>query len=209
MDVRTVGYPSRVTAQPRRPLISAPGGTMDFAALYDDWFDEVYRWLRALGAPDADREDLAQEVFLVVRRRLESFDGRNVAGWLYQIARRQVLRHKRLRWVRRVLGGASLESAASAGSETAPALQGAPAASPLAALEAKERRAQLQRLMAGLSEKRRAVLVLFEIDGYTGEEIAEILDVPINTVWTRLHHARRDFLEALGRAREKEAGEAR
>ncbi len=190
---------------------------MDFAALYDDWFGEVYRWLRALGAPDRDREDLAQEVFLVVRRRLADFDGRNVAGWLYQIARRQVLRHKRLAWVRRVLGGPWIElsesaelaeSAAGAGADAASALHGSHAPSPLAALEAKERRALLARLIAGLSEKRRAVLVLFEIDGYTGEEIAEILDVPINTVWTRLHHARRDFLQALGRARGKEAEES-
>ena len=77
----------------------------------------------------------------------------------------------------------------------------APTPSPLAALEAKERRALCESLIAGLSEKRRAVLVLFELEGCTGEEIGEILDVPINTVWTRLHHARRDFLTALGRVR--------
>jgi len=190
--------------------VSAPGRELDFAVLYDDWFGEVYRWLRALGAPERDREDLAQEVFLVVRRRLHAFDGRNVAGWLYQIARRQVVRHKRLAWVRRVLGRSSIEAAdAASGNESAPALAGAAAPSPLAALETKERRALLDRLIAGLSEKRRAVLVMFEVDGYSGEEIAEILDVPINTVWTRLHHARRDFLEGLAAARAQEAREAR
>jgi len=178
---------------------------MDFAALYDEWFDDVYRWLRALGAPAADREDLAQEVFLVVRRRLHDFDGRNVAGWLYQIARRQVLRHKRLRWVQRVLGGSAIESVGDGAGQEMP-LQAAPTPSPLAALEAKERRALFETLVAGLSEKRRAVLILFELEGYTGEEIAEILDVPLNTVWTRLHHARRDFLTALARARADEEG---
>lgn len=192
-------------------MASGPGRGLDFATLYDTWFDEVYRWLRALGAPAADREDLAQEVFLVVRRRLVDFDGRNVAGWLYQIARRQVLRHKRLRWVRRVFAWSSIDAAEAAGGERndgGPAslpMQGATAPSPLAALEAKERRELLDRLMAGLSEKRRAVLVLFEVEGYTGEEIAELLDVPINTVWTRLHHARRDFLGALARTRAEEA----
>jgi RNA polymerase sigma-70 factor (ECF subfamily) len=194
------------------PKVSAPGRELDFAALYDDWFGEVYRWLRALGAPERDREDLAQEVFLVVRRRLHAFDGRNVAGWLYQIARRQVLRHKRLAWVRRVLGRSSIESVdAAPGNEAEPALAAvaAPSLSPLALLEAKERRALLDRLVAALSEKRRAVLVMFEVDGYSGEEIAEILDVPINTVWTRLHHARRDFLEGLAAARAQEAREAR
>jgi len=49
-----------------------------------------------MGASPADIEDLAQEVFLVVRRSLSGFDGRNVQGWLFRIAHRQVLRHRRL-----------------------------------------------------------------------------------------------------------------
>src|SRR6185436_17623281 len=172
------GAPSGRPGQPDRGAsASASRRGLDFAELYDDWFDEVFRWLRALGAPAADREDLAQEVFLVVRRRLPDFDGRNVAGWLYQIARRQVLRHKRLRWVQRVLGGSAIESVGDGAGQEMP-LQAAPTPSPLAALEAKERRALFETLVAGLSEKRRAVLILFELEGYTGEEIAEILDVP-------------------------------
>jgi RNA polymerase sigma-70 factor, ECF subfamily len=207
MGVRMVGM-HRQGARRDAPRVSAPGRALDFSELYNDWFSEVYRWLRALGAPSRDREDLAQEVFVVVRRRLSDFDGRNVAGWLYQIARRQVLRHKRLAWVRRAFGLGSLPSAERAlADEAAHELQGAASPSPLAALEDKERRALLDRLVAGLSEKRRAVLVLFELDGYTGEEIADILDVPLNTVWTRLHHARRDFLEALAQARALEAQE--
>jgi RNA polymerase sigma-70 factor (ECF subfamily) len=205
--VHVVGAPTdRAGRADRRSRLAEPGRRLDFAALYDDWFDEVYRWLRALGAPAADREDLAQEVFLVVRRRLGDFDGRNVPGWLYQIARRQVLRHKRLRWVQRMVGGSSIETVGDGdGAGPAAMLPAAPTPSPLAALEAKERRALFERLIAGLSEKRRAVLVLFELEGYTGEEIAEILDVPINTVWTRLHHGRRDFLTALARVRGDEA----
>jgi RNA polymerase sigma-70 factor (ECF subfamily) len=44
-----------------------------------------------------------------------------------------------------------------------------------------------------MDEERRTAFVLFEIDGLSGEEIARIQDVPLNTVWTRLHHARREF----------------
>jgi RNA polymerase sigma-70 factor (ECF subfamily) len=74
-----------------RPLEPAPlpGETkraersLDFARVYDDWFDHVAQWIRALGAPQADVEDIAQEVFLVVQRRLVDFDGRNLPGWLY------------------------------------------------------------------------------------------------------------------------------
>ena len=93
-----------VSPLPRKDVhvVSAPG-ELGFAALYDQWFDDVLRWLRALGAPSADSEDLAQEVFLVVRRRLHAFDGRNPAGWLYRIASRQVSAHRRRRWFRSVL----------------------------------------------------------------------------------------------------------
>jgi hypothetical protein len=53
---------------------------MDFASVYHEWFQHVLRWSRAMGGPEADLEDLAQEVFVVVRRKLEAFDGRNLAG---------------------------------------------------------------------------------------------------------------------------------
>jgi RNA polymerase sigma-70 factor (ECF subfamily) len=48
-----------------------------------------------------------------------------------------------------------------------------------------------------MSEKRRTTLVLFEIEGYSGEEIARIQDIPLATVWTRLHHARKDFFKLV------------
>jgi RNA polymerase sigma-70 factor (ECF subfamily) len=59
-----------------------------------------------------------------------------------------------------------------------------------------------------MSERRRSVFFLFEVEGHSGEEIADMLDVPMNTVWTRLHHARKDFFELLAQHRraEKENG---
>jgi RNA polymerase sigma-70 factor (ECF subfamily) len=52
-------------------------------------------------------------------------------------------------------------------------------------------------LLARLSEKRRSTFILFEIEGYSGEEIAALENVPVATVWTRLHHARRELAERL------------
>lgn len=168
---------------------------LDFSSLYDVWFDRVSRWLGALGTPPADREDLAQEVFLVVRRRLRDFDGRNVAGWLYRIASRKVGQHRRRRWLRVLFSPRHAVDI-----NNLPFLgQG-----PVADLETKEKRILLQRLVAKMSEKRRSVFVLFEVEGYTGEEIADMLDVPINTIWTRLHHARKDFFELLAEYRRTE-----
>src|SRR3954464_4387177 len=80
--------------------VSSPGAPRDFRGFYDLWFEEVATWIRALGGPEADRDDIVQEVFLVVRRRLEDFDGVNPAGWLYRITQRQVRDFRRRTWVK-------------------------------------------------------------------------------------------------------------
>jgi len=49
----------------------------EFRVIYERWFEEVSRWIRAMGGPEAEREDLVQDVFLVVHRRLPDFDGEN------------------------------------------------------------------------------------------------------------------------------------
>jgi RNA polymerase sigma-70 factor (ECF subfamily) len=180
------------------PAEPRPGAALDFVALYDAWFEHVTRWLRALGAPAADSEDLAQEVFLVVRRRLPDFDGRNVAGWLYRIASGQVRQHRRKRWFQRVLSlrqHLDLDELPHDGTST------------ISMLETKEKQRLLESLLATMSEKRRMVFALFEVEGYGGEEIADILDVPINTVWTRLHHARKEFFSLLAERRRARNGD--
>src|SRR2546423_1527065 len=82
----------------------ASADVREFRTLYDAWFADVARWVRALGAPSADQDDLVQDVFVVVHRRLPDFDGENVAGWLYRIAAHQVRDHRRLRWIRHIFG---------------------------------------------------------------------------------------------------------
>lgn len=182
-------------SNPRDARRDAP---LDFATLYDAWFEHVTRWLRALGAPTADIEDLAQEVFLVVRRRLPDFDGRNVAGWLYRISSRQVLQHGRRRWIQKVF---SIRPTIDI--EALPDGR----AGAFAALETKEMRGRLEKILAKMSEKRRVVFMLFEVESYSGEEIADALDVPVNTVWTRLHHARKDFFALLAHQERLQRGE--
>jgi RNA polymerase sigma-70 factor (ECF subfamily) len=175
------------------------GRVPDFSSVYDDWFDRVARWLGALGVPDVDREDVAQEVFLVVRRRLCDFDGRNVAGWLYRIASNKAGQHRRHSWMKVIFSA-----------RRAPDIDDLPfeGTSALAKIETKEKSILLERLLSKMSERRRSVFFLFEVEGHSGEEIADMLDVPMNTVWTRLHHARKDFFELLAQHRraEKENG---
>src|SRR6267378_8592672 len=83
------------------------GSSLTFEQVYSSSFNDVARWIRALGGLPADVEDLTQEVFLVVRRKLSGFDGRNLRGWLYRIAQRTVRDYRRRAWFRSLLPGKS------------------------------------------------------------------------------------------------------
>lgn len=164
----------------------------DFRQIYESWFDDVVKWLYALGVPASDTEDLAQEIFLVVRRGLARFDGRNLPGWLYRITQLTVRDHRRRAWFKNLVHRRQDVdlSTMSSGAD-----------GPARHYEEAESRRELQRLLGGMSEKLRTAFVLFEIEGYSGEEIAEIQDVPLATVWTRLHHARKSFAKIVKAAR--------
>jgi RNA polymerase sigma-70 factor (ECF subfamily) len=157
-----------------------------FDSVYRTCFVDVARWVRALGANDADVEDLTQEVFIIVRRKLASFDGRNLPGFLYRIAQRTVRDHRRSAWFRNLLGKrAPLPELVSS------------SPSGLQWIQQAERRKVLESILARMSEKRRTTFILFEVEGYSGEEIAQIQSLPLKTVWTRLHHARKDFMRLV------------
>jgi RNA polymerase sigma-70 factor (ECF subfamily) len=192
MKVWPTADPFGAVAQPvprtvrSKPAVAAAGGAAPtrFREIYDAWFDDVSRWIRALGGLEADRDDIVQEVFLIVRRRLKDFDGTNLAGWLYRITTRQVRDFRRRAWVKHIFNR-----------RRAPEPDDLPhgGVGPAAALERKEEQRVLHMLLMKMAEARRTAFVLFEIEGLSGEEIARIQEIPLNTVWTRLHHARREF----------------
>jgi RNA polymerase sigma-70 factor (ECF subfamily) len=172
---------------------------LSFDAIYAAWYDDVSRWVRAMGGPEAEREDLVQDVFLVVHRRLGDFDGRNLPGWLYQIARRKVRDFRRLLWVKNLVMRRSPMPQALVLVEPGPAED----------LETKEKRALLERLLEKLNDSERAALVLFEVEGYSGQQIAAVQGVPLNTVWARIHKARRKLQLSLERFEEQEQRRSR
>ena len=65
---------------------------------------------------------------------------------------------------------------------------------PVSVLETRRARQIVYRALEGISDKKRTVFILFELQGMTGQEIAETVRCPLKTVWTRLFHARREFL---------------
>lgn len=147
-----------------------------------------------MGGPEADRDDLVQDVFLVVYRRLADFDGKNVAGWLYQIARRRVRDFRRLFWVRHLFGSSQPLSDSLV----------KPGPTPAESLETKEKGILLDQMLHSLNADQRAAFVLFEIEGYSGEEIARLQGVPLNTVWARIHKARRKLQARIQKVEKRE-----
>lgn len=175
-------------------LAPGSGPELHFEQVYTQSFHQVCRYLRAQGAPDCELEDLAQEVFLVVQRKLPQFDGRNLPGWLYRIAALTVRDHRRRAWFRRFFHR----------QRELPADQPAPRADPSEHLDRRQREERLLSILSRLSEKHRAAFILFEIEGMSGEEIAAVAQIPVATVWTRLHHARQKFTLLLEEQRKKE-----
>jgi RNA polymerase sigma-70 factor (ECF subfamily) len=159
-----------------------------FDEVYERWFGTVCRWVRALGGPSADVDDLAQEVFVVVHRQLPRFDGRNLSGWLYRIAARTVRDTRRGAWFKHLFDRRSRAS-----SEVLDALT-AIGAGPGDALERREAERLLYRLLDQMSEKRRRAIILAELQGCSPDEIAHLEGIPPATARTRLHLARRELV---------------
>ena len=176
--------------------------TKSFEQIYDEYSDFVWRNARRLGVPSAGAEDVVQEVFIVVQRRLPDFDGRTaIQSWIFGILVR-VVRHYRRSYQRKDARCVSLEQ--DAGSHN---LSQAGARTPSEQAESAERIRLLENLLGQLDENKRTLLVLSELEGWTLREIAEYLGSNTNTVHSRLRVARRDF-EALHRRWLAEKGDA-
>lgn len=181
----------RTPSERERPhLRVVRGADLTFRGIYERWFDHVTKWLYALGVPSSDTEDVAQEVFLVVRRRLSSFQQGSVAAWLYRITDLTARDQRRRAWFKNLFSRRR-------DMELAEMPHGGP--TPELSYEHEESRRRFQKLIEAMSEKLRATFVLFEIEGYSGEEIAQIQNIPLGTVWTRLHNARNEFWKLVQR----------
>lgn len=162
---------------------------MTFDDVYDQHFEFVWRTLRRLGVPEADLPDVAQEVFLVVHRRLADFVERaKVTTWLFRIAVRAARDRRRSASVRREI---ALEEPLQAAVDAS--------ADPSRDLERADDRALLEQALAALDEEQREVFAAFELEGMTGDAIAAALELPLGTVYSRLRLGRARFRQSLAR----------
>ena len=164
------------------------GRSPEFPDIYRNEFPYVWKTLRRLGASAQDIEDLTHDLFVVVHRHLPDYDPeRPLRPWLFGIALRVLADHRRAARHKHEIFTDEFDPA-----------DGAPTV--LERMEGEEARDLLMRALDRLDLDRRAVFVLHELDELPAPEIARVLEIPLNTVYSRLRLARADVTEALRRS---------
>ncbi len=190
--------PTMTDAHHAAPNSSGRAAVPAFADVYDETAAFVWRALWRLGVPDAAVEDVVQEVFLIVHRRLGEFEGRSsVRTWVYGIAVRVARAHRRTTMRRPALSTATADVELER-------LREDPARAPDALLEKAQATELLSVLLDQLDADLREVFVLAELEEMSAVEIGDVLGLRPNTVSSRLRLARRDFDRALTRERARD-----
>jgi RNA polymerase sigma-70 factor, ECF subfamily len=171
---------SEVELEPARDAARGdPPGSPSFADVFRETYPFAWRCLKRLGVAPGDVEDVAQEVFLVVHRKLAEFDhGSSVRAWVYGICVRKASDYRRLSRLRHEHVTERLPD------RIADADQGE-------TIDQRRALAFLDRTLGELDDDKRAVFVLYEIEGMNMSEIAPILGCHIQTAYSRLHAARK------------------
>jgi RNA polymerase sigma-70 factor (ECF subfamily) len=175
---------------------SVRGDRSAFGELVHRYQDRLYNTVyRVLGNAE-DSQDVVQDAFLSAYQSLHHFKGDSrFFTWLYRIAVNSAISLKRKQ---RVVLSADLPTSRQAAAEP---LDESDASQPSSPLERAEEEQRLQAALGRLTPEHRAVLVLKDIEGEKYETIADILQVPIGTIRSRLHRARlelRDLLQTDG-----------
>jgi RNA polymerase sigma-70 factor, ECF subfamily len=176
------------------PLVAhGASAGMDLDALYRAHASTVARWANRLAGPGADVDDLVHEIFLVAGQHLSEFRGEaKVTTWLYRITERLALARRRRERFRHWFSRARAFDIENAFSPSQP--------TPVDVLERQQSIESVYRMLDRMPDKYRTVLILFEIEELSGEEIAALTGQKESTVWVRLHRARAHFLNESKRA---------
>ncbi len=184
--------PEPLSGAARRGSLShgreAAAAAHSFEDVYHSQFRFVWRSAKRLGVRDAALDDVVQEVFVVVHRRLADFEGRSsMTTWLFGITLRVVRDHRRSLRRRDV------------GSEVDPDSLRAGGDSPAERAENAEAVRLLHALLDELADERREVFVMAELEQMVMPDISEALGINVNTAYARLRAARQEFEQALAR----------
>lgn len=162
-------------------------------ALVEGHFDFIWRSLRRVGLSSADADDAAQEVFVVAARKLEQIAAGKERAFLFGAALRVASTHRRTRARRREHPDAEMTE------------HGDHAPGPEQLVERHRARALLDQVLDEIEMDSRTVFVLFELEELSTPEIAELLELPVGTVASRLRRAREAFQAAIKRLHARQA----
>ncbi len=171
-------------------VVASNYGGFDFDSFYETYFLFIRTAVDRLRLPPATRDDVIQDVFVVVATAADRLpDIKNIHGWLVGVVRNVARKHWRLMYdgeKRRVVAGEESGDFQLFDSGESPELQSA----------SRERRRLLHRLLLDLSAEHREAVLLVEIEGLDPAQAAVILDVNINTLYSRLRRAKEQMAEA-------------
>jgi RNA polymerase sigma-70 factor, ECF subfamily len=193
MQARAVAVPPRGSSSAaQRALTRAIPEELTIESVFRNYVDDVHRIVARLLGPSAGRadvEDVVQLVFIAIQRALPRFRGDSkLSTWVYGVSARVVMTQLRgWRRHRRLL--------AALGDH----LQAADTYTPEQSASERQELARVWRCLLRIKPKKRVVYIMHELEDLSGNEIAEALEIPVATVWTRLHHARKELLAALAR----------
>lgn len=189
--------PLRARRDTGEPASAAPA----FDDVYEAHAQTVARWLSRLAGPGADVEDLTQEVFVVVARRLPAYrPDSQISTWLFSIAARIAANDRRRRRIRRLW----MRLQPSFDDRSRPG-----EATPSDALEQQERLHRLHQTLNRLGERQRRAFVLFELEEMSVAEVAQLMGLKDGNVRVLLHRARAAFLRHAADGERREAKEIR
>jgi RNA polymerase sigma-70 factor (ECF subfamily) len=200
----SLGGGSGLATSPDAPA-SGEVRTYAFDQVYEEHFSFVWRSVRSLGIAPSFVEDVVQDVFVVVHRRLAEFDGRraSIRTWLFGILRRTVADHRRTRRRKPAHFGTQ------EGDAEVETLTDQSRMSPHDSAARAEAVRVLSQLLDALDDDKREVFVLAELEQMSVADIAVAIEINVNTAYARLRAARKDFEEAVQRHRAKDAWRSR
>ncbi len=169
----------------------AQAGDIDFASLYAQHKRRVYGTVHHIVGYCDEIDDIVQTIFLQIHRSLPRYKGQSkLSTWIYRISVNVSLQYIRKRKRRRVFLRFTSDNSEfeRAGNDVR------------GQYDEREVMKRLYELLDTLSDKKRTVFVLHELDGLALEDVAEVCSIPVNTVRSRLHAARRELTIRLRRA---------
>lgn len=182
--------PPMASAQAASSVQTPPPKVLSFLDVYEQYVDFAWASARRLGVPPESMDDVVQEAFIVVHQRLHTLHRPEaIRSWVYGIVRRTVSHYHRARRAKSAAGAPTIDADSI---ET-------DLRTPFELAEQSDQVKLLESLLLELTPLQREVFVLAEIEELSAPEIAEALNIPLNTAYSRLRVARQVFDAALAK----------